>query len=419
VGVGECRKKSGTMCPSYRATGEEMHSTRGRARLLFEMQRGETVRGGWRDEAVHEALELCLSCMGCRAECPVDVDMATYKAEFMAHYHEAVRRPLRHWGFGLIDRWARLGAQAPRLANLMTRREPFATLARRAAHVAPQRRIPALARVTFARRFARRRPPPPAPSARAPRVLLWPDTFTNHFEPGIGEAAVRVIERAGARPELPPAGLCCGRPLYEIGMLDRARAYLRRVLDALERDIRAGVPVLMLEPACASVFRANLTRLLPDDPRAEGLARQTLMLGEWLDRLGDAARLPAVRGRAVVHGHCHHTSVLDFEADTRLLACAGLDCEVLDSGCCGMAGSFGFDRDKYEVSMRCAERVLLPAVRAAAPGTLVLASGYSCREQVEQATGRRPLHLAEVLAHDASRAAGDDAARRPPGEGPR
>jgi Fe-S oxidoreductase len=394
VGVGECRKKHGLMCPSYMATGEEMHSTRGRARLLFEMLGGAPLVGGWREPAVKEALDLCLSCKGCKRECPVQVDMATYKAEFFAHYYRHRLRPPHAWAFGLIDRWARLASHAPRLANFFTGTPPFAPLARRVAGVAPQRTIPPLAARSFTAAFAQRRP---AGGAGRP-VLLWPDTFNNYFHPEVAEAALAALEHAGCTVRLPARPLCCGRALYEFGMVERARGYLARVLDTLAADIEAGTPVIGLEPACVSVFRDELPALFPGDARVQRLSRQVVLLSEFLAH--DAPRFPFARlaRKAVVHLHCHHQSVLGPDAEEAVLARLGLDYELLDAGCCGMAGSFGFARDTCEVSLRCAERVLLPALRAAAPDTLIIADGYSCAEQIRQTLAREPLHLAQVLA---------------------
>ncbi|HJW26599.1 MAG TPA: FAD-binding and (Fe-S)-binding domain-containing protein [Rhodocyclaceae bacterium] len=390
VGVGECRKKKGVMCPSYMATGEEMHSTRGRARLLFEMMQGDTITGGWKEPKVKEALDLCLSCRGCKGECPVHVDMALYKAEFLSHYYEGRLRPPAAYAFGLIDRWARLASHAPGLVNFLASHEPFAGLAKGALGIARQRKLPAFARRPFTRTFS------PGPQAGKP-VILWPDTFNNHFHPQVAQAAAEVLARAGFTVRIPPVHLCCGRPLYEFGMVDRARRYLQRILQVLDGDIRAGIPIVGLEPACLTVFREELPQLLHGDEQAKRLSGQVFLLSEFLVREAPGADLGALGRKAVVHGHCHHRAVLGMGDEEAVLKKLGLDYEILDSGCCGMAGSFGFEKDKYEVSMRCGERVLLPAVRAAAPDTLVIADGYSCREQIVQTTGRQPLHLAEVL----------------------
>jgi Fe-S oxidoreductase len=394
VGVGECRKKEGTMCPSYMATREEMHSTRGRAHLLFEMLRGETLRGGWKSEPVREALDLCLSCKGCKGECPVNVDMATYKAEFMAHYYEGRMRPFNAYAFGLIDRWAKAASHMPRVANFLSSRQPFAGLAKKVAGIAPQRRITQFAPQTFADWFRHRTPGNPDGKP----VVLWPDTFNNYFHPDVAKSAVEVLEHAGYRVEIPRGHVCCGRPLYEFGMLDRAKSYLENVLDVLDQPIRAGIPVVGLEPACVSVFRDELPDLLPYNEQAKRLYEQTFLLSELLEREGGDFPFPALQKRAVVHGHCHHKSILKMDAEEAVLKKLKLDFNVLDSGCCGMAGSFGFTEEKYDVSIACGERVLLPAVRNTSHDTLILANGFSCREQIMQTTAREPLHLAQVLA---------------------
>jgi FAD/FMN-containing dehydrogenase/Fe-S oxidoreductase len=397
VGVGNCRRhNTGTMCPSYRATMEEQHSTRGRARLLFEALQGNFLGSGWRDESVKEALELCLSCKGCKGECPVYVDMATLKAEFMSHYYEGRVRPRQAYAFGLIDRWARWAAVAPGAANFFMTQEPFASLAKALAGVAPQRSLPKFAPRTFVHDFKRRRPN--GNGDASPRVLLFADTFNNHWHPHTLHAAVAVLEHAGCEVRVPEGRLCCGRPLYEFGMLDRARSYLQRILDELESEIAAGTPLIVLEPACAGVFRDELKNLLAHDERAQRLSKQTILLSEYLDRNRDRGVSPTLTCKALVHGHCIHKSILKMHAEEAVLKDAGLEVEMLDSGCCGMAGSFGFDKRKYDVSMRIGEQVLLPAVRAAPKETLIVADGYSCREQIAQATGRHALHIAEVLA---------------------
>jgi FAD/FMN-containing dehydrogenase/Fe-S oxidoreductase len=400
VGVGECRKEhAGTMCPSYMATRDETHSTRGRARLLFEMLAGDPLAGMWRDRHVKEALDLCLACKACKSECPTAVDMATYKAEFLSHYYERRLRPRSAYAFGLVHRWARLASHVPCLANLATRAPGLSRLAKAIAGMAQEREIPALASRSFTAWFAGRRPPrPPVAAGGRQRVLLWPDTFNNYFHPGTARAAVEVLEAAGFEVALPRRALCCGRPLYDYGMLDLAKRQLRRILADLAPEIAAGIPVVGLEPSCVAVFRDEMMDLLPDDLAAQRLSRQTYLLAELLEERAGAWRPPRLEGRAIVHGHCHQKSILGMDADEAVLRRLGLDHELLDAGCCGMAGSFGFEPgEHYEVSIACGERVLLPAVRRAANDELIVADGFSCREQIAQRTDRRALHLAEVL----------------------
>ena len=414
VGVGKCRRDDGgTMCPSYMATREERHSTRGRAHLLFEMLRRTTLADGWRDQSVKDALDLCLACKGCKGECPVNVDMATYKAEFLSHYYAGRLRPRTAYSMGLIMRWARLASLAPRLVNLTTHAPILRGLAKAVAGIAPQRDIPRFAPVTF-RHWFRARPPRPVP-AEAPTALLWPDTFNNHFYPQTAIAALAVLEAAGFAVTIPEQTLCCGRPLYDFGMLDTAKSMLRGVLDALRPAIRAGTPIVGLEPSCVSVFRDELIQLFPGDEDARRLSAQTFLLGEFLERHAPDYQPPKLARAAVVHGHCHHKAVLGMGPEERLLRQMGLDANALDSGCCGMAGAFGFEAhdDHYSVSIACGERVLLPAVRAAPKDALIVTDGFSCRQQIAQTTDRRALHLAEVL-HMALR----DGAHGPPGDYP-
>jgi Fe-S oxidoreductase len=394
VGVGKCRKTDGgTMCPSYMVVGEEKHTTRGRAHLLFEMLVGDPVSRGWGDEAVKESLDLCLSCKGCKSECPVDVDIATYRSEFMSHYYEEHRRPLAAYAFGHIDRWARLAALAPDVANLTTQLPLVGAAVKRLLRIAPERRIPAFAPRTFRDWWDSR-----GERARraGTRVILWPDTFNNHFHPATAAAAVEVLEDAGCAVVVPRAGLCCGRPLYEFGFLDRAKRLLLEILDELRDEIRAGVPIVGLEPSCTAVFRDELRELFPDDPDACRLSEQVFTLDEFLNGL-EGYEPPLLDRRAIVHGHCHQKSIIGMDAHQALLRRMGVDAELLDSGCCGMAGAFGFEKEKYDVSIAAGERVLLPAVRGAAEDELIIASGFSCREQIEQQTDRRALHVAEVL----------------------
>jgi FAD/FMN-containing dehydrogenase/Fe-S oxidoreductase len=392
VGVGNCRRTHHeTMCPSFMATREEKYSTRGRARLLFEMLKGEVITGGWRDEHVHDALDLCLACKGCKGDCPVNVDMASYKAEFLAHYYAGRLRPRAAYAMGLIHVWARLASHLPSAANHVSQHEPWSGIAKKLAGIAAERQIPAFARQTFRAWFARRE----AARRDGERVLLWPDTFTNHFLPETAIAAVEVLEDAGCTIVLPDRPLCCGRPLYDWGMLDRALGLWHATLATLRAEIRAGTPVVGLEPACVAAFRDELGNLLPHDEDAKRLRLQTHTLAEFLQKKGYVPN--RLGGKAVVHLHCNQRAVMGHEADGKVFEQLGLEVDLLDSGCCGMAGSFGFQADKYALSQTIGERVLLPAVRRTDAETLLIADGFSCREQVRQATGRMPLHLAQVL----------------------
>jgi FAD/FMN-containing dehydrogenase/Fe-S oxidoreductase len=393
VGVGQCRKTDGgTMCPSFMVLREEKHTTRGRAHLLFEMLQGDPISEGWRDESVRESLRLCLSCKGCKGECPVNVDIATYKAEFLSRYYGQRLRPLNHYLFGNIDLWSRLASVAPAVANFTTQTPALSRVLKAAANVPAERRIPAFAPRTFRSWWKQR---PPLERRDGQEVVLWADTFNNHFHPTTAAAAVEVLEDAGCRVCVPEASLCCGRPLYEFGMLDRAKRLLGQILQHLRPQIRAGTPVVGLEPSCVAVFRDELVELFPDDDDARRLSEQVFTLAEFLQQLDYEP--PRLRRRALLHGHCHDKAVLGFGAEPELLSRLGLDVEVLDSGCCGMAGAFGFEKDKYDVSIGAGERVLLPAVRNADPNTLIVADGFSCREQIDQQTDRKALHVAEVL----------------------
>jgi FAD/FMN-containing dehydrogenase/Fe-S oxidoreductase len=409
VGVGKCRHDSGgVMCPSYRVTREEEHSTRGRAHLLWEMTKGDVIKDGWQNEAVKESLELCLACKGCKSDCPVGVDVATYKAEFLSHYYETNRRPLKELALGNIDLWLRAASHVPGLVNLTTQLPGLRDLARLAASIPAQRHIPAFAPQTF-KKWWEKRPKPrgnghPRPSGGAELregnpVLLWADTFNNHFLPATAKAAVEVLEAAGFDVSVPRAHLCCGRPLYDVGMLDRAKGLLLQIMDELLPEIEAATPIVVLEPSCASVFRDELTNLFPKDERAQALSKQVFLLSEFLEQRAnnDAFPLPKLARRALVHGHCHHKAIMKMTAEEAVLQRMGVNFTAPAPGCCGMAGAFGFDKEKYEVSKAIGELELLPAVRQAPTDWLIVADGFSCREQIAQETDRHALHLAEVL----------------------
>ena len=393
VGIGNCRRThGGTMCPSFMVTREEKHSTRGRARMLFEMLEGDPLTGGWQSEDVKEALDLCLSCKGCKGDCPVRVDMATYKSEFLSHYYEKHRRPISAYAFGLIHYWARVGALAPGLVNVVTQTPGLSAVAKLASGMPLAREIPPFAPFTFKQWFANR---PRQRHGSGPRVILWPDTFNNHFHPHTAIHAVRAIERAGFQVIVPRKPLCCGRPLYDYGMLDLAKQWLRDIMRTLGPEIQAGTPVVALEPSCAAVFRDELGQMLPRDENAKRLAKQTYVLSEFLDERDYA--YPKLDREALVHGHCHHKAVIKFDAEQKAFEKMGIRTHMPDSGCCGMAGSFGFERNHYDVSIAAGERVLLPAVRSAPRDRLILTDGFSCRTQIAQLTERRGLHLADVI----------------------
>jgi len=401
VGVGACRKQDhGTMCPSYMATREEKHSTRGRAHLLWEMMQGNVLPDGWRNNEVHEALELCLSCKACKTECPVNVDMATWKSEFLAHYYLGRLHPLHHYAFGFMDRWASMASVAPTLANLPGQIPGINSLVKAVLGVARQRELPRFAPHNFRAEFNRAADSRAAASANAQPVLLWADTWNNYFHPQALTAAAKLLAAAGSAVQIPKRHICCGRPLYDFGFLDEARRYLVRILDQFAPQIDAGLPVVMLEPSCATVFRDELINFFPNDERAIRLSKQTILLSEMLAR-NPAWQPPQMPGRnIIVHGHCHQKTQMTMKDDLALLRATGASVELLDSGCCGMAGPFGFEADKFEVSQTLAERVLLPAVRAAGANDLLVSNGFSCREQIAQNSPRRAVHLAEVLAGD-------------------
>ncbi|MFJ9106528.1 FAD-binding and (Fe-S)-binding domain-containing protein [Streptomyces sp. NPDC102283] len=400
VGVAKCRTTeasgAGVMCPSFRATGEEAHSTRGRARLLHEMLAGEIVTDGWRSEEVRDALDLCLSCKGCRSDCPVGVDMATYKAEFLHHHYRGRLRPAAHYAMGRLPRWLRLAAPFARPLNALARLRPLAALVKRLAGIAPERTIPVLATQTYSRWLRARQ-------GKGTRVLstnrvvhLWADTFTEHLSPQVGRAAVRVLEEATGRTVLPPPrGLCCGLTYVSTGQLDAARRVMRRTLDRL--DLLPGRPLVVLEPSCAATLRTDLPELLPDDPRAAELASAVRTFAQYLEEYAPDWTPPRLDRPAAGQTHCHQHAVLGDAAERGLRERMGLTGE-LSGGCCGLAGNFGFEKGHWEVSVACAEERLLPAVREAEPGTELLADGFSCRTQLDQLAGRRARHLAEVVA---------------------
>jgi FAD/FMN-containing dehydrogenase/Fe-S oxidoreductase len=399
VGIGKCRKTdAGTMCPSYMATRDEMHSTRGRARILFEALSGDVLTG-FTDSAVHEALDLCLSCKSCKSECPSSVDMATYKAEFLAHYYEQNRRPPVARVFGNIHELAQRASRTPRLANAIANAPSISRIGKRLFGIHAARAVPRLTHRTFRAWFKHRH----APKDQTRRdVVLFPDTFTNYFEPDVAIAATEVLERANFRVVIPQDDLCCGRPLYDQGMLDRAKQRLQQSMDALSPMLERDAYVVGLEPSCILTFRDELPSLFPDNPRAQKLRERSLLLDEFLAREVPGflqSQQKPFKAKALLHGHCHQKALAGLDAETAILSkIDGLDLEILDAGCCGMAGAFGYEESHFAVSKACAERVLLPAINRSERETIVISDGFSCRAQIRQfCPDRRPMHLAQVL----------------------
>jgi Fe-S oxidoreductase len=439
VGVGACRKtEGGVMCPSYRATGEEQYSTRGRARLLWEMLAGALREEGFKSKAVQQALDLCLSCKACKSECPVQVDMAAYKSEYLAQRYKHGLHPLHHYIFGFADKLARLGSLTPALTNALLTGPITSPLIKRIVGVAHERQLPKLAAKSYQKAKSAQTPgvqsakalrspslrllsgarvgdlesqpasaPRPEgqlapPQVPALQVVLWPDTWNNCYHPQTLSAAESLLTEAGFTVTIPKGHICCGRPLYDFGLLSAARSYLALVLERMAPQIEGGLPFIFLEPSCASVFKDELLELFPNDASAQRMSRQVWLLADFI-----AAKAPNfAAGRLdgaqiLLHGHCHHKADFGGSAnEIALLRKAGATVEAIQAGCCGMAGPFGFEADKFEVSKAIANDGLLPAVDSASPATLIVADGFSCREQISQLGHREARHFAEVLARD-------------------
>jgi FAD/FMN-containing dehydrogenase/Fe-S oxidoreductase len=427
VGVGKCRKHEndgGTvMCPSYQVTREEQHSTRGRARLLFEMLDGHgdsPIQHGWRSTEVRDALDLCLACKGCKRDCPASVDMATYKAEFLAHHYHHRLRPRADYATGYLPVAARVIEHA-RLAGVVNRFAAVPALRRLGTRLAglEDRQAPAFAADSLQRWFARRpKPRKPALAGRG-RVLLWPDTFTNYFDPHIGQAAVRVLEEAGWEVTMPTESLCCGLTWISTGQLGTARRRLRTTVDALAPHVRDGGLVVGLEPSCTSVFRSDASDLFPNDPDVDRLSDHTVTLAELLTEHTDGWEPPQLDAHALAQVHCHQHAILGWDADRRLLLLAGVEVEQLDSVCWGLAGNFGFTAGKGAFCEAIAEQTLLPALRSADADTVALADGFSCRTQIRDldSGGKQGVHLAELLARGYDTRTGQAGPQRPPSNG--
>lgn len=394
VGVGECRKHSGgTMCPSYMVTREEKHSTRGRSRLLFEMLQGDIIKDGWKSKEVKESLDLCLACKGCKHDCPVYVDMATYKAEFLSHYYEGRLRPRTAYAFGFVFLWSRIASLIPGIANFFMHAPVIRNVTKAMMGVTQKRNLPRLAELTFREWYHQN-----GRKKNSKKVILWTDTFNNYYLPQTLVAGKNVLEAAGFEVVITKRNLCCGRPLYDFGFLNTAKRMLTDIMHSMKEEIAAGVPIVGMEPSCIAVFRDELTNLFPANKQAKRLSQQVYTLAEFLEKEAPEFKVPHLKRDAIVHGHCHHKSIMKMDCDEKVLDKTGLNYNILDSGCCGMAGYFGYEKgDHYKVSIGAGERVLLPAVRNAGGAELIISDGFSCREQIAQETKRRALHLAEVI----------------------
>jgi FAD/FMN-containing dehydrogenase/Fe-S oxidoreductase len=402
-GVGVCRKKlEGTMCPSYMATKDEEHSTRGRANALRAVLSGRLPASEFTGKRLYEVMDLCLECKGCKAECPSNVDMAKLKYEFLYHYYQANGLPMRNRAFGRVARLSALGARMPRLANAINALAPVRWLLEKTVGIDRRRPLPALAAETFEQWFRRRTPPAAAPRGD---VVLFHDTFVTYNTPEIGRAAVRLLEGAGYRVVLVDRK-CCGRPLISKGMLEEARAHAAWNVAQLAPYARRGVAIVGLEPSCLLTLRDESVDLLRTD-EARLVADRSVLLEQFLIEergRGLTLRFAVNHGRkALLHGHCHQKAMVGTAATVAALTWAGYDVSEVDSGCCGMAGSFGFEREHYDISVALGNRRLAPAVKAADPQTLVVAPGISCRQQIEHLAGRRAKHPAEALAEAIAR----------------
>ncbi len=387
-GVGRCRSTTlagdDVMCPSFVATHDEKDSTRGRARVLQELVRSQSALT-WDSPEVLDALDLCLACKGCASDCPTGTDMARYKSEVLHQAYRGRIRPASHYSLGRLPTWARLASKAPRAANLALASRATGVL-RRMAGVAGERVLPTFARRTFSQLVRSRRGEGGTP------VLLWVDTFTEHFQPEVGLAAARVLTAAGFEVHTSERSLCCGLTYISTGQLDRARRRLRRTVEALGAAERAGLPIVGLEPSCVATLRGDAQELLGGATKVPAV----LTLAELLAR--DDTFRPDLSGLSILaQPHCHHRAVLGWEADRDYLRLLGAEVETV-TGCCGLAGNFGMEDSHFDVSMRIAETWLGPALRRADPGGTVLADGFSCRLQVTQLEGPTAVHLAQLLA---------------------
>jgi Fe-S oxidoreductase len=358
------------------------------------MMRGDDLEGGWRNDEVFEALDLCLACKGCTSDCPVHVDMPSYKAEFRYHHYDSWKRwrPRYAYAFGFIDQASRLASLMPGAVNFVTQTPGLRSLARLAGGIDQKRPLPTFAPLTLQQWYDDRGG---THNPHGRRVVLFPDTFNNHLHTDVGVACVEALEEAGWQVVMPTVHVCCGRPLYDYGFLDQAERYLHRVLDVLREEIRAGTPVVGMEPSCLAVFKDELTKMLPHDDDAIRLTKNCYHFGEFFETF--EVPVPHLGREALLWGHCHHRATGGVDSEQSVLERMGVKAESLTGGCCGVAGAWGFEKGKYEISVECGDQALLPAVRDASPSTLVVANGFSCKTQIQDETKRCALHLGQVI----------------------
>jgi len=403
-GMGACRQQGGVMCPSYLATRDEEHSTRGRANLLRAALSGELPEGTMTSRRLYDALDLCLECKGCKSECPSGVDMAKLKYEFLENYYQSNPMPLRSKVFAHINRFSRLGSRFAPFSNWAAGSPVGKLVATRLLGIHPRRQLPPFAARSFPNWFNSRGRTGAAPAAGAPaaggKVAVFNDTFMNYNYPEIGIACVEVLEAAGFEVELVNAG-CCGRPMLSKGLVKEAAQQARDNIDRLYALAEQGIPIVGCEPSCLLTLRDEYPELLQDE-RAQAVAQGSYLIDEFLAMLQDQGRLELafqdVPKKILFHGHCHQKSLVGTASSLQALRLPpGFQVELIDSGCCGMAGSFGFEKEHYEISMKIGEQALFPAINAKGPEWEVAVMGVSCRQQVEHGTGRRARHLVEVL----------------------
>lgn len=396
IGMGKCRSlEGGTMCPSFRATRDERYSTRGRARLFFEMLKGEVIQDDWDNTEIKDSLDLCLGCKGCKTDCPTNVDIARYKAEFLYRHYANRRRPFMDAMIGRIGEWLPLATRVSSVINFAMQARPLRALGGLMG-LAPDVRFPTVASRSFRADATARRLLSSKEEPTSREVLLWVDSFNNGFTPKVLEAGVEVLEKLGFTVRLLKRHICCGRPFYDVGLLDQAKANLAAILDQLEPTLAEGIPIVVLEPSCLSVFRDEMPGLFPDDPRAAKLRKLIQTLSELLEK--QDITLPSFAQDVRIHGHCHQKSCGGMGAEQILLQQLGGSGQVIQAGCCGVAGAYGYHIKSAPVAKTIGMQEFKPHLDAVPAEAQVVADGFSCRGQIRNVSEHEPLHLAEFLA---------------------